>query len=298
VSARVGREQGAPQLPDLGEIDIHPLEPAVIKPLELGRQARAETEHLSVRVMSEEVAQELIQDHTALDQAPQHVPIGFERGEIVSEARGDRFGSWIGKAVAGKKAAGERTRGKGNEQGLLDAAQARNWASGVQEDGQRPTPFLVSCGAKLRENLAAPASSCPAFARSRYSRSCTGIALASAAVRQVRTSSSRLEREVQDHLTRATGLRGWPARYGDAAQSSPYWITAMSPSGMMPTMRLPLVGTGKHPTWIYSASPRTRLDARELWYACRPAGTIRGRSPILDRKEPTRDKCVPRLLYR
>ena len=33
----MGREQGASQLHDLGEIDIHPLEPAVIKPLELRR---------------------------------------------------------------------------------------------------------------------------------------------------------------------------------------------------------------------------------------------------------------------
>ena len=43
----------------------------------------------------EEAAQEIIQDQTALDQAPQHVPVGFEPGEIVIEARRDGFCSWI-----------------------------------------------------------------------------------------------------------------------------------------------------------------------------------------------------------
>ena len=52
----MGREQGASQLRDRGEIDIQPLELAVIKPLELGRQAGPEAEHLSVRVVVEEVA--------------------------------------------------------------------------------------------------------------------------------------------------------------------------------------------------------------------------------------------------
>jgi hypothetical protein len=52
---------------DLGEIDIHPAEPAVIKPLELGRQAGPEAEHLSIGVMLEKVAQQLIQNQTALN---------------------------------------------------------------------------------------------------------------------------------------------------------------------------------------------------------------------------------------
>jgi hypothetical protein len=39
---------------------------------------------------------------------------------------GDCFGSRISKAPAGKEAMGERTCGKGNEQGLLDAAQTLN----------------------------------------------------------------------------------------------------------------------------------------------------------------------------
>ena len=76
--------------------------------------------------MGEEAAQELIQDQTALDQAPQHLAIGFERSEVVSEARDDRFGRRISKAAVREKAAGERACGKGNEQGLLDAAQIRN----------------------------------------------------------------------------------------------------------------------------------------------------------------------------
>ena len=53
--------------------------------------------------MVEEAAQELIQDQTALDQAPQHLAIGFERSEVVSEARGDRFGRRISKAAVGKR---------------------------------------------------------------------------------------------------------------------------------------------------------------------------------------------------
>jgi hypothetical protein len=118
----VGREKGASQLHDLREIDTHPAEPAVIKPLELGRQAGPETEHLSVWVTVEEVTQELIQDQTALDQAPQHLPIGFERAEVVSKARDDRLSSRIGKAPVREKTPGKGACGKGNEQGLLDTA--------------------------------------------------------------------------------------------------------------------------------------------------------------------------------
>lgn len=142
----MGREQGASQLHDLGEIDIHPLEPAVIEPLELGRQARPEAEHVSGGMMGEEVAQELVQDQTAFDQAPQHVPISFERSEVVSEARSDRFRRWISKALVGKEAAGEHAGGQGNEQGLLDAAQTRNRASGVRLVGQCRARSL--CGGK------------------------------------------------------------------------------------------------------------------------------------------------------
>ncbi|GEO18126.1 hypothetical protein MAE02_58220 [Microvirga aerophila] len=122
----MGREQGASQLRDLRQIDIDPVELAVVEPLELRRQARTEAEHLSVGVTAEKVTQELIQNHTALHQASQHLPIGFEWGEIVRQTCGDCFGRWVSKAPAGKEATGERTRGKGNEQGLLDAAEIFN----------------------------------------------------------------------------------------------------------------------------------------------------------------------------
>src|SRR5215217_3582507 len=124
------------QLRDLREIDIHPLKPAVIKPLKLRRQARPEAEHLSVGVMGEKVAYELVQDQTAFDQAPQHLPIGFEWSEVASEMRGDCFGGGISKAPVREKAAGERAGGQGNEQSLRDTAQTRNRASGVRLDGQ------------------------------------------------------------------------------------------------------------------------------------------------------------------
>ena len=91
-------------------------------------------------MMRQEAAQEIILDQTALDQAPQHIPIGFEPGEVVIEARGDGFCSWISKALVGKEAAGQRAGGKRNEQGLLDAAQTRHGAPGVQEPGEPPCP--------------------------------------------------------------------------------------------------------------------------------------------------------------
>ena len=122
----MGREEGASQLRNLREIDIHPMEPPVINPLELGRQAGPEAEHLSVGVMVKEVAQEPIQDQTTLDQAPQHLPVGFEPGEVIIEPRGDGFRGWISKALVRKEAAGKRAGSKGNEQGLLDAAQTCN----------------------------------------------------------------------------------------------------------------------------------------------------------------------------
>ena len=125
------------------------MEAAIIKPLELRRQAGPEAEHLSVEVTVEEVAQELIQDQTALDQASQHVAIGFERSEVAREACGDRFGSWISKALVGKEAAGEYACRKGNEQGLLDAAQIRQRRSGVGVDGQRGTRSLDGVGTRL-----------------------------------------------------------------------------------------------------------------------------------------------------
>ena len=77
-------------------------------------------------MMAQETAQELIEDQTALDQAPQHLPVGFEPGEVVIEARGDGFRGWISKALVRKEAAGKRAGSKGNEQGLLDAAQTCN----------------------------------------------------------------------------------------------------------------------------------------------------------------------------
>src|SRR5829696_6655131 len=120
---------------------------------------------MSFRVMAEEVAQELVQDQTALDQAPQHLPIGFERGEVASEMRNDCFGCWISKASVRKEAAGERACGQGNEQGLLDATQTRNRASGVRLDGQYHARSLDSGEARLRGSLAAPAKSCLAFAQ-------------------------------------------------------------------------------------------------------------------------------------
>src|SRR5215207_2068865 len=87
-------------------------------------------------MMVQEAAQEIIQDQTALDQAPQHIPIGFEPGEVVIEARGDGFCSWISKALVGKEAAGQRAGGKGYDQGLLDAAQTRREA-----DAEGPPPI-------------------------------------------------------------------------------------------------------------------------------------------------------------
>jgi hypothetical protein len=98
------------------------VETAVIDALELGGQAGPEAEHVSFGMMGQEAAQEIIEDQTALDQAPQHIPVGFEPGEVVIEARSYGLGSWISKALVRKEAAGKRAGGKGNEQGLLDAA--------------------------------------------------------------------------------------------------------------------------------------------------------------------------------
>jgi hypothetical protein len=203
----VGWEEGMSQLRDLGEIDIHPLKLAVIKPLELRRQARPEAEHLSVGAMVEKVAYELVQDQTAFDQAPQHLPIGFEWSEVASEMRGDCFCRWISKALVGKEAAGERAGGQGNEQGLRDAAQTRNRASGVRLVGQYRARSLDSGEARARGNLDAPANSRRAFAQSRKFRSCIGIALASTAAGPARTSSRPLEGEV-----RRTGSAAYPVR--------------------------------------------------------------------------------------
>jgi hypothetical protein len=66
-------------------------------------------------MMVEEAAQEIIEDQTALDQAPQHLPVGFEPGEVVIEARGDGLRSWISKAFVRKEAASKRAGCKGNE---------------------------------------------------------------------------------------------------------------------------------------------------------------------------------------
>jgi hypothetical protein len=91
-------------------------------------------------MMAQEAAQEIIQDQTALDQAPQHIPIGFEPGKVIIKARRDGFCSWISKALVRKEAAGQRAGGKRNEQGLLDAAQTRHGAPRVQEPGEPPCP--------------------------------------------------------------------------------------------------------------------------------------------------------------
>jgi hypothetical protein len=87
------------------------MEPAVIDPLELSRQAGTEAEHMSLGMTYEETAQEIIQDQAALDQPPQHLPIGFEPGEIVIKARRNGFGSSISKALARKETAGQRAGG-------------------------------------------------------------------------------------------------------------------------------------------------------------------------------------------
>jgi len=66
---------------------------------------------MSLGMTFEETAQEIIQDQAALDQPPQHLPIGFEPGEIVIKARRNGFGGSISKVLARKEAAGQRAGG-------------------------------------------------------------------------------------------------------------------------------------------------------------------------------------------
>src|SRR4051794_38965123 len=106
-------------------------------------------------MMAQEAAQEIIQDQTALDQAPQHIPVGLEPGEVIIEARRDGFCGWISKALVRKESAGKRAGGKRNEQGLLDTAQTRYGIPRVQWDCQRRARTFDDGGARFGENLAA-----------------------------------------------------------------------------------------------------------------------------------------------
>jgi hypothetical protein len=96
------------------------------------------------RMMVQEAAQEIIQNQTALDQAPQHIPIGFEPIEVVIEARRDGFGCWISKTLVRKEAASKRAGGNGNKQGLLDAAQVRQGTSRAETPANAAIAFSTT----------------------------------------------------------------------------------------------------------------------------------------------------------
>src|SRR4051812_28430127 len=88
-------------------------------------------------MLAEKAAQKTVKNDAALDQTAQHIPISFERVEIIVEARGYGFGGWIRKALVGKEAASQRAGRKRDEPGLLRAAQTRKAASRVHWPGQR-----------------------------------------------------------------------------------------------------------------------------------------------------------------
>ena len=95
-------------------------------------------------MMVQEAAQEIIQDQTALDQAPQHLPVGFEPGEVVIEPRSDGFGSWISETLVRKEAASKRAGGNGNKQGLLDAAQVRHGTPNAETPANAALAFSTT----------------------------------------------------------------------------------------------------------------------------------------------------------
>src|SRR5215210_9322080 len=119
-------------------------------------------------MMVQEAAQEIIEDPAALDQAPQHIPVGFEPGEVVIEARGDGFGSWISKALVRKEAAGKRAGGKGNEQGLLDTAQTCNAVPRVQGFTNAALALSTTLEAAAERTSARPWGRAPRSKRGGY----------------------------------------------------------------------------------------------------------------------------------
>jgi len=121
-------------------------------------------------MMAQEAAQEINQDQTALDQAPQHIPVGLEPGEVVTEARRDGFCGWISKALIGEETAGQRAGGKGKEQGLLDATQTRHGTARVQGPANKALALSTPVEAALKRASPRPRGRAPRFERGGYDR--------------------------------------------------------------------------------------------------------------------------------